>query len=257
VHRTALLLAALLAAVPAHPRAQGERRVLSVAAAASLRGVVDAWRRDFQALHPGVEVSVTLGASGALVTQIRNGAPFDLLLSADGEYPRALVEAGLARAEDERVYGRGRLVAWVPAGSRLDLEGRGLAALSSPTVKRIAIANPSVAPWGRAAESALRAAGVLDAVRGRLVLGTSVAQAAQFATTGAADVALIPLSVTLEPALARGKTIRLPESLAPLVPQSGVVLAAAREPALARAFLDHAAGEAGRAVLERHGYAPP
>lgn len=255
--RPVLLVAALLAAFPAHAREEGARRVLSVAAAASLKPVVEAWRRDFEALHPGVEISVTLGASGTFVSQIRNGAPFDLFLSADRDYPLSLVEAGLARAADERVYARGRLVAWLPPGSSIDLSRLGLAALADPGVRRIAVANPAVAPYGRAAEAAFRAAGVIDAVRPKLVLGTSVAQAAQFATTGAADVAFLPLSLASEPALAGGRVVPLPERIAPPIPQSGIVLAAAREPELARAFLAHAAGEAGRAPLARHGYGPP
>lgn len=260
--RGATLLVLALAAsapgpVPAAAGPAAPRRTLAVAAAASLKPVVEAWRRDFEALHPGVEVAVTLGASGAFFAQIRSGAPFDLFLSADRDYPARLVEAGLAEPGDERVYARGRLVAWLPPGSTLDLAGRGLAALADPSVRRIAIANPAVAPYGRLAEGALRGAGVLEAVRGRLVLGTSVGQVAQFATTGAADVALLPRSLALDPALAGGRVVPVPEALAPPLAQSGVVLRGAREPALARAFLEHAAGEAGWPVLARLGYAPP
>jgi molybdate transport system substrate-binding protein len=124
-------------------------------------------------------------------------------------------------------------------------------------VKRIAIANPEVAPFGRATEAALRAAGVLDAVKEKLVLGASVAQAAQFATTGAADVSFLPYSLTFGRELAGGKVYFVPEQLYPRIEQSGIVLANAKEPALARAFLAFLTGEKGRAVLERFGYGVP
>ena len=250
------LSAALLAPVAARPAAP---RHLSVAAAASVRPALEEIARAFEADRPGVEVAISTGASGALFAQIRNGAPFDLFLSADREYPREVVEAGLAAAADERVYAFGRLVAWLPAGSTLDLERRGLAALAGPEVRRIAIANPAVAPFGRATERALEAAGVLAAVRGKLVLGASVGQAAQFATTGAADVAFLPLSLAAGEGspLAGGRIVPVPEPLYPRIEQSGVVLARAREPALARELLSFATGPKGREILLRHGHGLP
>jgi len=168
-----------------------------------------------------------------------------------------VVGAGLARAEDETVYAFGKLVAWLPPGSTLDLQKRGLAALADPAVRRIAIANPAVAPFGRAAQAAFQAAGVTAAVQSKLVLGTSASQAAQFATTGAADVAFLPLSLTFEKALSGGTVVAVPEALYPRIDQSGVVLAASREQALARAFLAYVTGEKGRAILSRYGYGLP
>jgi molybdate transport system substrate-binding protein len=244
----ALLLASVTAAAP---------EPVTVAAAASLRPAVEEAARAFEAAHPGSELRLAFGASGAFFAQIRSGAPIDLFLSADREYPAQLVAAGLARAEDEIVYAAGRLVAWTPPGSALDLPARGLGALADPSVRRIAIANPAVAPYGRAAEAALRAAGVWDAVKARLVLGQSVAQAAQFAETGAADAALLPRSLALLPALARGRAWEVPPGSYPRVAHSGVVVKRARHPALARAFLDYLAGPGGRAVLAAHGLDPP
>jgi len=252
--RRALALAALAALAPS-ARAQPPARPLAVAAAANLGSAARELAQAFEGARPGVKVALTLGASGALFAQIQNGAPFDLFLSADREYPAKLVAARLAA--DERVYAYGRLVAWLPPGSRVDLEHGGLAALADPSIRRIAIANPAVAPFGRATESALRAAGVYDAVKDRLVLGTSAAQAAQFATTGAADVAILPWSLALEEQLSRGKVIPVAEALHPRIEQSAVVLSAARDPALARAFLDLLAGEKGRAILAKYGYGLP
>lgn len=261
-----LVVVAALAAVAGTPAARAEapglawqrpQARLNVAAAASLKGPVEELRRGFEAEQPGVEVALTLGASGAIFSQLRSGAPFDVFLSADREYPRKLVASGLAAAGDERVYAIGKLVAWLPPGSALDLEGRGLAALTDPAVRRIAVANPAVAPFGRATVAALEAAGVHDAVREKLVLGTSAAQVAQFATTGAADVAFIPSSLTFGPALSKGRSVPVPEALHPRIEQSGVVLDKAREKELARAFLAFVTGGKGRAILARYGYGLP
>lgn len=251
----ALAAAALLGTAPA--RAGAPRRTLAVAAAANLKAAAEELARAFEAEQPGTQVSLRLGASGAFFTQIQQGAPFDLFLSADRAYPGRLVAAGLGAAADERVYAFGKLVAWLPAGSALDLEHRGLAALVDPAVRRIAIANPAVSPFGRAAEAALRAVGVLPALAGKLVLGTSVGQAAQFAATGAADVALLPLSLTHARELASGKVVPVPDALYPRIEQSGIVLSSAREPALARAFLALVTGPRGRAILAQHGYGLP
>lgn len=250
-----LLAVALLAAAPA--QAQRARKPLTVAAAANLKTAAEELRKAFEAEHPGVEVALTFGASGNFFAQIQNGAPYDVFLSADREFPARVIGAKLAAAADEKVYAFGKLVAWLPPGSKLDLEKRGLAALADPAVKRIAIANPAVAPFGRATESALRSAGVYDAVKEKLVLGTSAAQTAQFATTGAADVAFLPYSLTLGKDLARGKVVFVPDALYPRIEQSGVALASAQDPALARAFLAFLAGETGRAILARYGYGLP
>ena len=254
-----LLTSLLLLASPAAARAQapGPRRPLAVAAAANLKTAAEELKLAFEAEQPGTEVTLTLGASGTFLSQIQNGAPFDLFLSADRDFPAKVIAVGLGDAADEKVYAFGKLVAWLPPGSTLDLEKGGLRALADPAVKRIAMANPAVAPFGRATEAALRAAGVYEAVKEKLVLGTSVAQAAQFATTGAADVAFLPLSLTFGKELSGGRISAVPEALYPRIEQSGVVLAAARDPALARAFLAFVTGEKGRAILAKFGYGLP
>ncbi len=252
----ALALAAALAVPGGAPAAAG-KRTLAVAAASNLEKAVGELARAFEAEHPGVSVAVTLGASGGFYAQLRNGAPFDVFLSADAEYPRKVVEAGLARPEDEVVYARGTLVVWTPPGSTLDLARDGLAALAGPAVKRLAIANPAIAPYGRAAEAALRAAGLHAAVKDRLVLGQNVSQAAQFAQSGAADAAIVPRSLTSLPALAAGRSHPLPEGSYPPQPQAAVALAGARDPALARVFLAFLAGPRGREILLRNGYEAP
>ncbi len=253
MRRTLVPLLVALVAPPAH----AAESKLAVAVAANLKSAAEELARAFEAERPGARVALSFGASGAFYAQFQHGAPFDVFLSADREYPAKLVAAGLAAAADERVYAIGALVVWLPRGARVDVAGKGLAALAAPEVKRIAIANPRVAPFGRAAEAALRSAGVLDAVKGRLVLGTSVGQAAQFATTGAADAAFLPYSLTLEEELAGGRVVPVPAGLYPRIEQSGVVLSSARDPALARAFLAFLGSEKGRAILARYGYGLP
>ncbi len=253
--RRSLLLLALLAAAPA--LAREAKRPLTVAAAANLRTAAEELKKAFEADNPGVAVGLTFGASGTFFAQIQNGAPFDVFLSADREYPAKVIAARLGAGTDERIYALGRLVAWLPPGSRVDLERRGLAALADPAVRKIAIANPAVAPFGRATERALEAAGIHDAVKEKLVLGTSVAQTAQFATTGAADVAFLPHSLTFGKELAGGAVFFVPEALYPRIEQSGIVLGTAKDPALARAFLAFLTGAEGRAILGRYGYGLP
>ncbi len=249
-------LAAALAAFPAAAEAAGPAS-LSIAAAANLKPALDGIASAFEIARPGARVAVTYGASGAFFAQLRSGAPFDVFLSADRNYPRRLVEAGLVDAAGEVVYAVGRLAVWTPPGRSLPLAERGLAALAAPSVRRVAIANPAIAPYGRAAEAALRGAGVYSELKEKLVFGESVSQAAQFAQTGAADAALLPLSLASAPGLRGGGIWPVPEALHPRLEQSGVVLRSARDPALARAFLSFMTGPEGGAVLARAGYALP
>ena len=255
--RLSLLLFLLAAPVFGESPNAAKPKTLAIAAAANLKSAAEELKAAFEREQPGAEVSLTLGASGAFFAQLQNGAPFDLFLSADREYPDRVVALQLAAAADEKVYAFGKLAAWVPAGSAVDLEKRGLAALAEPSVKRIAIANPAVAPFGRAAVAALKAAGVYQAVKDKLVLGTSVGQAAQFATTGAADVAFLPRSLVTGPELSAGKVWLVTEALYPRIEQAGVVLASAKEATLARAFLAFLTGEKGRAILAKSGYGLP
>jgi molybdate transport system substrate-binding protein len=249
-----LLAAALLAprAALAAPAPQGAR-TLHVAVASSLKPAFEEIATAFAAQHPGVEVDATYGASGKFVAQILGGAPFDVFLSADVERAAAIAREGLAAGEPFP-FARGALAVWVPAGSKLDLARGGLAALADPSVRKIAVANPIVAPYGRAAEDALRAAGVHEKVRDRLTYGQNAWQAAQLA--GDAQAAILPLSLVVVPPLSTGRHQRLPDDLAPPLANVGVVLKAARDPQLARELAAFLAGP-GRAILEKHGYAVP
>jgi molybdate transport system substrate-binding protein len=231
---------------------------LSVAAAANLKPALEEVARSFERQRAGVKVVITFGASGGLVSQIRQGAPIDVFLSADREYPAKLIEAGLATARDEVVYAIGKLVLWVPRASPLDIEAVGLRSVADRRLRKLAIANPAIAPYGRAAVAALRAAGVYDAVKDRLALGENVSQTAQFAHSGAADAALLPLSLARVPLLATsGRMVEVPQDLYPRMEQSGVVLRSSPRAAQGREFLSFLAAPAGREILARHGYGLP
>jgi molybdate transport system substrate-binding protein len=251
----AMLIAVLLSALAAGPAPVSDRR-LAVAAAADLKFAMDDLVGTFGKGHPDIEVSVSYGSSGNFLSQISNGAPFDLFFSADIEYPRRLAEAGLAPKGSEFLYAVGRIVVWVPAASRIPVE-RGMQALAAPDVRRIAIANPRHAPYGRAAEAALRAAGVYEAVKDKLVFGENVAQTAQFVQGGAADAGIIALSLAIAPALAKeGRYFEVPLATYPRMEQGGI-LDRARDPKAARAFRDFVLGSEGRATLKRYGFFLP
>jgi molybdate transport system substrate-binding protein len=252
------LACALAAMLLAPAWAWGEEtRTLSVAAAANLKPALEEITRLFQGRNPGVEVKVTFGASGTFFAQIANGAPFDLFLSADSEFPAKAVEQGFADGK-AFTYAYGKLAVWVPKGSPLDLDGRGLAALGDPSVLKIAIANPDVAPYGRAARAALQEAGVYERVKARIVLGQNVNQAAQFAQSGNAQAAFLPLSLARTPPLSEeGRTWLVPPATYPRVEQAGVVLRGTKQPALARELAAFLVGDAARQVFARLGYDLP
>ncbi len=251
-----LLAVAVLAWGPA-AAATSPARHLDVAAAADLKFAMDELVVAFRRAQPDVEVSVSYGSSGNFFSQIANGAPFDLFFSADSEYPRQLAKAGLAPEGSEFPYAVGRIVIWVPAASGVPVE-QGAPALASPDVRKVAIANPRHAPYGRAAEAALRKLGVYEAVKDKLVFGENVAQTAQFVQSGAADAGIIALSLAVAPALAKeGRYFELPLDSYPRMDQAGIILDRARDASAARAFRDFVVGPDGRATLKRYGFFLP
>lgn len=256
--RSVLLLLVAVALLPGcgtdASDAGAQPAVVRVAAAADLEFAFDELAEVVAEEHPDVELAVTYGSSGTFLQQIRNGAPFDLYLSADLEYPRRLVEEGLAADDDLFSYAVGRLVVWTPEGSAVD-PAEGLAVLADPRVRRVSIANPEHAPYGRAAVEAMRTQGVYDAVAPKLVLGENVAQAAEFVQSGNADAGVVAMSLVLgEPLREVGRWSEVPLEDFPRLEQGGVVLASARDVEAARAVRDTVLSPAGRAVLDRYGF---
>jgi molybdate transport system substrate-binding protein len=230
--------------------------LLTIAAASDLQPVLPRLVALFEQ-QTGHTVRTTLGSSGNFLAQIRNGAPFDVFLSADIGYPREIETAGLAEPGTLSTYATGSLVLWTRKGSGVDLR-RGMQGLSTDGVRRIAIANPAHAPYGRAAVDALRNSGVYDSVRSRLVLGENVSQAAQFVQSGNAEAGLIPLSLARSPAAREsGEYVEIPVTLYQPIQQAAVILRTSRSKDAARAFLAFLKQPEVVRMLADAGFGPP
>jgi molybdate transport system substrate-binding protein len=228
-----------------------EPRKLTIAASADLSFALNEISLKFRAIHPDVDLQMAYGSSGSFYAQIRNQAPFDIFLSADVEYPRKLVEDGIGARDSLFVYAVGRIVVWVPAASPLDPA----TALRAASVRHVAIANPGHAPYGRAAEAALRSLGVYNGVAGKLVLGENVAQTLQFVQSGAADVGIVALSLALAPPVrGQGRYWEVPGTAYPKIEQGGVIL---KDSKAAREFRSFLLDEVGRRILKKYGFSLP
>jgi molybdate transport system substrate-binding protein len=232
---------------------------LQVAAAADLALCMDEINAGFVQANGGagaLAVKYSIGASGAFSTQIQNGAPFDVFLSADMDYPRSLARVGAADAGSLMVYALGRLVLWTN-DPKLD-PSRGMKLLTDPAVSRIAIGNPAFAPYGRAAKAALVNAGVWAAIQPKLVLGENMAQTAQFVETRNAQVGLVGTSHLATPAhAAKGRAWALPADLYSPLEQGAIVTRHGVANPLAAKYLAFLAGPQGRAILARYGFGLP
>ena len=231
-------------------------REVRIAAASDLKFALDEIAERFRAQHPDVALAITYGSSGNYYAQLSNDAPFDLFLSADVAYPQKLIEQGKADKVTLFRYAVGRIVVWATNESKLDVRSLGIGALADPSVAKIAIANPQHAPYGRAAEAAMRSAGVYEQVKGRLVLGENVAQAAQFVQSGSADVGVIALSLAVAPPMrGKGKYAQVPPEAYPPIEQGGVILSRAKDPAAAADVRQFLLGSEGKAILKAYGFA--
>lgn len=255
--RLFFIFLAVAASMPSVVRAQAPAREITVAAAADLSSALTEVAADYEKLT-GVRVKLSFGASGALTQQIQNGAPFDLFFSADMDYPRQLIAAHLAEGATLYRYAVGRLVLWAPADSKLDFDHKGMDVLLDPSVKKIAIANPQHAPYGRAAISALRRYGLYEKLSGRLVLGENVAQAAQFVESGSAQAGLVALAHALAPAMqGKGKYWEIPADAYPSLDQGVVEISRSAHKEDAAAFIDYVKTPEATALLQRYGFTLP
>jgi len=241
-----LLLLASLAGCAGAP-ARGE---VVVGAAASLAAILPELISAFET-ETGIDVTVTIGSTGLLAQQIRQGAPLDVFLAADVATVDALAEEGLIVPATRAVYARGRLAMWARDTSGAPIVR--IEDVARASVRRIAIANPINAPYGRAARAALERAGVWHAVEPRLAIAENVRQALQYAETGNADVAFVAHTLVRD---LSGRSTLVPDSLhAPLDQALGV--RAAQDSAHAVRFASFVLGPGGRSILERHGFGLP
>ncbi len=236
----------------------GEAADLLVAGSANTSYMIKEVSNAFEK-RTGHRVRVSIGASGSIYSQIINGAPFDLFLSADTNYPRRLEQQGFVRPGSFTIYAIGRLVLWTRLSSGVDVGRLQMKSLTRAHVRKIAIANPGHAPYGQAAMEALRHFGVEQAVKPKLVLGESASQVFHFVATGAAQVGFLPLSLALADSAPQDSRYWLiPDSAHSKLEQAAVILKGGRAaPAVASQFLDFLKGSEGKKLLERYGYSLP
>lgn len=229
---------------------------LLVDAAADLRFALQDIAARFEK-ETGHKVTITYGSSGNFFMLIQNGAPCDLFFSADIDYPRKLEAAGQTNPGSLYEYASGKLVLWAPANSPLDLTN-GMSVLLDPRIRKIAVANPLHAPYGRAAVSAMQSAGLYDRLKDKLVTGENISQAAQFVETGNADIGFVALALALSPAMkSKGKFTEVPASSYPALRQAVVILKQSKNPALARQFVDYIKRPQSAEILRRYGFIIP
>ncbi len=230
---------------------------ITIAAAASLAGVLPEIKERFLAQNPGVQVEIVFGSSGAFFAQLQNQAPFDLFLSADTLYPQKLVEKGVALPEDYREYARGQVVLWVIKDSPLEVE-KGLQVLAQASVRRISLANPATAPYGKAAIEALKHYQLYQQVEGKLARGENVAHAAQMVQSGAADCGMIALSLAVSPRLRdQGRWYVVPPDSYRPIRQGLVVLRHSKQRELARRFVQFLFTPQARELFAKYGFSDP
>lgn len=204
------------------------------------------------------EVKLVFGSSGNFYRQIEQGAPFQMFLSADEGFVFKLADAGKTLDRGE-LYGIGRIGIIVPHGSPLKADGEFkdlAAALADGRLKKFAIANPEHAPYGKRAEEALKRAGLWEGIKGKLVLGENVSQAAQFATSGSTQGGIIACSLAKAPAVARlGDFALIPDAWHEPLKQRMVLLKGAGE--TAQVFYRYMQQPAARAIMKKYGFALP
>ena len=235
--------------------AHAQRPSIAVAAASDLQAVMPALVSQFER-DTGIVAKVSFGSSGNFFAQIQNGAPFDVFFSADVDYPRRLVASGNAEKDSLYEYATGHLVVWTRSDSGIDVS-RGLAVVTDDRVRRIAIANPTFAPYGRAAVAALQHEKLYERIKDKLVLGENISQTAQFAQTGNAQLAIISLSLARGPALKDGTYVDVPAAFHPPLEQAAVVIAASKDKSSARRLVAYLKRDATVALLQKFGFAAP
>lgn len=227
---------------------------LLVAAASDLVHCIDELGAAFAKEEPAAQVKVSTGASGNFFAQIKRGAPFDVFLSADMDYPRRLGQEGAADPASLKPYAVGRLAVWT-LDPRFDPQ-QGLRVFADPRLTRVAIANPDVAPYGRAARAALVHHGVWDAVQGKLAIGENVAQAAQFVQTGNAQLGIVSLATVLR-LKGVGRYYVVPEEGIAPIEQGAIVTKHGQANPLAARFVRFLQSKAARDILQRGGFGLP
>lgn len=233
-----------------------ESEDITIAAASDLNFAIKDLIVEYEK-QSGHHVKLSLGSSGNFYAQLQQGAPFDLYLSADIGYPKKLEEADLTVPGTLYRYAVGRVVLWAPKTSSLDV-AKGLPLLRDPAIRKIAIANPKHAPYGRAAVAAMEHEHIYDNVKNRLVLGENISQAAQFIESGSCDVGIIALSLAMAPAMkSAGNYWEIPAAHHPPLEQGAVIMKQSKNQDAARQFLEFMKSARGQEIMIRYGFTLP
>jgi len=246
-----LILLALIWVSPIASHASG----ITIAGAANVQFTLEDLKAEFTK-ETGIEVKTVIGSSGKLTSQIENGAPFDIFLSADMKYPKTLYSEGFS-LRSPQVYANGVLILWTM--KNLDLS-KGINVLTDAGVQKIAIANPDLAPYGRQAVNALKFYRLYDSLQKELVLGESISQANQFISTGAADIGFTAKSVVLAPNMQdKGKWIEVDPQSYKAIAQGVIVLRYADQNHAKEAheFYDFLFSAAAQDIFKKYGYHLP
>jgi molybdate transport system substrate-binding protein len=225
---------------------------LLVAAASDLQAALPSLTSRFEKGHPGVSVKVSVGSSGQLSQQIRQGATFDLFLAANESYVRDLAKEGIIDSGSVRPYAQGSLVLVVYREAGVDVAG--LDDLKKPEIKHIALANPAFAPYGKAGKQALERAGLWDELQPKVVQAETVRQALQFVQSGNAEAGLVGRAIADVP---EARSVPIDPGLYDPIIQGLGIVSETPKPALARDFAEFVLGDEGQAILKGFGFQPP
>jgi len=224
----------------------------TIVVAANLKTAMDSILKVYKQKNPNDVIQVTYGSSGKFYEQISNGAPFDLFFSADMNYPKQLKNNGFT-VSSIKLYAIGRLAIW---SKKLDPGIEKMNSLLNPKVKKIAVGNPKTAPYGAKTIESLKHFKLYNKVKSNLVFGENIAQAAQFAAFGAADIGIIALSDVLSPAMIkeRGKYYVIPQESHSRLEQGCVILKHGKGNTAAKQFYDYISSEKAIQILTYYGY---
>jgi molybdate transport system substrate-binding protein len=246
-----MLIIALLLVAGCRQQPADNVQEINVAAAANLTDAFAEMAKQFTA-KSGIRVVYSFGSSADLTKQIENGGPFDVFASADAEHIDELSQKGLVAPDSQALYARGRLVVWTPPQSRVKISH--IEDVTSADVKTVAIAKPDLAPYGRATVETLKSLGIWPQVEPKAVYGSNVSTAKQYAASGNADVAFIPLALVKKD---EGQYIEIDERLHQPIDQALAIVKASGKQDMARRFVDFVLGDEGRAILQQYGYSIP
>jgi molybdate transport system substrate-binding protein len=226
-------------------------QTVKIAAAGNLRFVLNEIMEKYKSLNPNVEININTAATGTLFQQIINGADFDIFMAADKEFPDKLKQQGLTSGE-VKTYAYGKLVLW---SNSIDVS-KGIKKLLDQSIKRIALANPEVAPYGERAIECLKYYKIYEKVKNKIVFADNIAQAAQFAQTGNAEAGFLAMSLVISPEM-KGSYYQIDIKSYKPIEQAIVLIKKTKENPDAVKFMNFVLSKECKPVFEKYGFKVP